>query len=377
MSRTLVDDTKGNPRTDCRASSVVALGFVLVVIGAYCFRPNAFAQTSDSRPAEKPAKSWTATTDLKSDGFSPQRIPVHIIESHSQNGNRTLDKRSVHIRNSDGHFEAYQDVERETLTVDASTVRTTTRTFTRDVNGMRVLVQVTEEEKHILSGGDSNVVRVTYNPDINGPLQPVQREIVATTKIGNDLEETNTTVMLPGVNGGLAPAFKTHELRQRAADDTVETEKTTWLPDVNGRWQVSEIRQNTTTQVAKDRRIEERAFRPDAEGKLGQISRVVSQESGSTSGETRNVVETHSIDVPGTTRDGSLHLIERKTSTERSSPTGERATEQKVEQINPADPGSGLRVSVLVDGRTVLGPSGVHSNHSSARLGRELRNRLG
>jgi hypothetical protein len=178
----------------CRAFSVVAFGCVLVVIGAYCFCPSVFAQTSDSPTAEEPTKSWTATTDLKSDDLLPERIPVRTIESHSQNGNQTLDKRSVEIRGIDGHFEPYQDVERETLTIDASTVRTTMRTFARDVNGLKALVQVTEEEKHTLPGDDSNIVRVTYNPDVNGRLQPVQREIVETKKIGKDLEETNTTV---------------------------------------------------------------------------------------------------------------------------------------------------------------------------------------
>src|SRR6202158_4919059 len=248
----------------CRASGVVIFGCLLVVIGAYCLCSNAFAQTSDARKEEGPTGAWTATTDLKSDDLLPQRIPVRIIESHSQNGNRTLNKRSVEIRGTDGHFEPYQDIERETITVDAFTVKTTMRTYARDVNGMTALVQVTEEEKHILPGDDSNIVRVTYNPDVNGRLQPVQREIVETKKAGKDLEETNT-------NGGLAPAFKTHELRKRGANDTVKTEKTTWLPDVNGKWQLSEARQNIATQEAKDRRIEERVFRPDAEGKLGQI----------------------------------------------------------------------------------------------------------
>ena len=345
----------------CRASSVVAFGCVLVVIGAYCFCPSVFAQTSDSRTAEEPTKSWTATTDLKSDDLLPQRIPVRIIESHSQNGNRTLDKRSVEIRGTDGRFEPYQDIEKETLQVDATMVRATTRTFGKDANGRKALVQVTEEEKHILPGDDSNVVRVTYNPDVNGRLQPVQREIVETKKIGKALEETNTTVMLPSVNGGLAPAFKTHESRKRAANDAVETEKTTWFLDVNGKWQVREVRQATTRQEGTNRTTEERVSQLDFEGKLGEVSHVVSQESESTSGEKRSIVETYSIDVPGTTRDGSLHLVERKTSTERSSSTGERATEQKVEQTNPGDPGSGLRVSVLVDGRTVPGPSGEQS----------------
>jgi hypothetical protein len=317
------------PGDGCRASTLGAFGCVLVVLGAYCLCPSAFAQTSDSRRAEPPAESWAATTDLKSDDLIPERIPMRTIESHSENGNRTVDKRSVEIRGTDGHLEPYQEIETETLTVDASSVRTTMRTFARDVNGMKSLVQVTEEEKHILPGDDSNIVRVTYNPDLNGRLQPVQREIVETKKIGKDLEEANTTVMRPSVNGGLAPAFKTHELRKRAANDTVVTEKTTWLPDVNGKWQLGEIRQNNATQGAKGRSIEERVSRPDAEGKLGQISRVVSQETDSTSGEKRSVVETYSIDVPGSTRDGSLHLVERKTDTESSSSTGERVTEHK------------------------------------------------
>ncbi len=43
-------------------------------------------------------------------------------------------------------------------------MKTTMRTFARDVNGVKALVQVTEEEKHILPGDDSNIVRVTYTP---------------------------------------------------------------------------------------------------------------------------------------------------------------------------------------------------------------------
>ncbi len=350
------------PSTDgCRASGVVTFGCLLVVIGACCLCPSASAQISDSPTAEESTKSWTTTTDLKSDDLLPERIPVRIIESHSQNGNRTLEKRSVEIRGTDGHFDPYQDIERETQTVDASTVKTTMRTFALDVNGRKALVQVTEEEKNVLPGDDSNIVRVTYNADLNGRLEAVQRETVETKKIGKNLEETNTTVMLPSINGGLAPAFKTHELRKRAANDTVETEKTTWLPDGNGKWQLSEIRQNTTTQDAKGSNMEERVFRPDAEGKLVQISRAVSQESDGTPGEKRGVAETYSIDVPGATQDGGLHLVERKTSAESSSSTGERATEQRVEQTNPGDPGAGLRASVLVDGRMVPEPSGEQS----------------
>jgi len=330
--------------------TALRLGRVLLMIaGLCCCALSLVAQTSDS------------TTDSKSDDLLPTRIPVRIIESHRQDGNRTFEKRSVQIQGVDGRLARYQEIETETLQVDPTTVRTTMRTFGRDVNGAKSLIQVTEEEKHTLPGGGSNLQRITFNPDVNGKLQPVQRETVETKVISKDVEETNVTVMLTSINGGLAPAFKTHELRKRGANATVETEKITWFPDINGKWQLSETRQNTATQQAEDSKIEERVFRPDAEGKLGQISRVVSEESESTSGEKRSVLNTYSIDVPGTTRDGSLHLVERKTSTGSSRSTGVRETQQKVEQTNPGDPGAGLRVSVLVDGRMVSEPSGEQS----------------
>src|SRR5208337_1611081 len=176
------------------SNTVVAFRCVLVMIGASCFCPSVFAQTSDFRTMEEPTKSWTATTDLKGNNLNPARI----IESHSQAGNRTLDERSVQIRGSDGHFETSQDIERETLRVDATTMRTTTRTFGRDVNGRKTLVLVTEEEKHILPGGDSNLIRITSNPNVKGEVQ----EIVETKMVSTDVEETKTTVTLPSANGG-------------------------------------------------------------------------------------------------------------------------------------------------------------------------------
>jgi len=350
-------------RSACVAGQSVAreacLRVLLLAIGA-CFCLRLFAQTPDSLTAGEPSKSWTATTDLKSNDPNPTRI----IESHSQSGNRTVDKQSVQIRGLDGRLVPYQDIEGETVQVDASTVRTTTRTFGRDASGAKSLLQVTEEEIHTLPGGGSNVVRTTSNADLNGILQPVQREIVETKRIGVNLDETKTTVMLPSINGGLAPVLKTDEVRKRSANDAVEAQKTTLLSDGAGNWQVSEIRQSTIRQGTDNRTTDERILRRDAEGKLNEVSRVVSKRSESNSGEKRAMVETYSIDVPGKTPDGSLHLVERATTVQRTTATGEQITDQRVEQPNSGDPDSGLRVSILMNDRMQPGPSGVQSTHT-------------
>ncbi len=315
-----------------RVSSGFRLGHVLLLaIGTYlCFGSRLFAQTLDPLMTKEANKSWAATVDSNSNNLNTTRT----IESQIQKGNRTLDERSVQIRGFDGHFENYQDIETETLQLDATTVRITTRTFSRDGNGRKTLVQVTEEERHTGAGGDSHAVRTTSVSDLNGRLQPVQRENLETTRIGRDVEETKTTVMLPSINGGFAPVLKTDELHTRVANDTVESQKTTLLSDGAGKWEISEIRQGTTRQEAHNGSTEERVFRRGSEGKLSEVSRVVSKELESTSGgEKRNLLETYSVDVPGTTRDGSLHLVERATTTERTSATGDQTTSQEEKHV--------------------------------------------
>ncbi len=318
------------------------------------------AQTADSQDSDA-NKSWTATTESQSDNVNPTRT----TESHSQTGNRTLDKQSVQRRGTDGRFEPYQDVEKETVQVDAATVRTTTRTFVRNPDGAKTLFQVSEEERHTLPGGDSSMVRATSNPDTNGKLQLVQRQIEETKKTGKDSEETKTTVMLPSINGGLAPAMKTQEVRTRGADDTVESKKTTLLPDGSGNWQVGEVRQATVRKDGNDRSTEERVSRPDSEGKLGEISRTVSKESGNDSGEKSNTVETFSTDVPGSAGDGKVHLVERTTTRQNTNSNGQQATERQVEKVNPGATASGLRVTTRTIDIVRPGASGAQATRTT------------
>ncbi len=344
------------------ASYAAHLSQLLVLAtGAYfCSSLGLWAQTSESQTSDA-NKSWTATTESQGD----QTYPTRTIESHAQSGNRTLDKQSVQRRDSDGHFEPYQDIEKETVQVDATTVRTTTRTFGRDLDGSSKLLQVTEEEKHTLPGGDSNLVRTTSKPDGSGNLQPVRRQIEETKRSGKDVEETKTTVMLPSVSGELAPVTKVQEVRKQGANETGESQKTTLLPDGAGHWQVGEIRQVTTTPEGKNRSTtEQRVSRADSEGKLNQVSRTVSKESESAPGEKRDTVETYSVYVPGSAGDGSLHLVERATTVQHNSSTGQQTTEQQVEKPAPGDPGSGLRVTTQSTHTVRPGPSGAQATRT-------------
>jgi len=295
------------------------------------------AQTSDSSDP-----SWTSTSDSQDSSVGSR---TRKTESHTTEGNRTIDKQSVQILRS-GSYEPYQDVERESVKVNDTTTRTTVRTYGRDSSGQRVLTQMTEEEAQSLPDGTGKVVRSTSNPDANGRLQLVQREVQDTKKLSATVQETDTTVMLPDSNGGLTPKMKTQERQERTGEHTVQVQKSTLLPDLEGRWQAGEVRKSTITDDGKNRTREEHVLRSDPGGPLEEVSRTVSKESQDTSGESQGTVETYSRDVPGSSSDGSMRLVQRVTTATRNSGSGGRSTQRQVQQANPGDPNAGLQVTI-------------------------------
>ncbi len=328
--------------------------FLLLLAGVNsCFSGAAWAQKPDSQASDSD-RSWTATSESKEDYANPTRT----IRSHTQDGNRTVDVRSLQTRGSDGNFNPYQDIETETVRISTTTMRTTIRTFVRDSGGTKTLFQITEEDKQTFPGGDSKVVRTTSNPDANGNLQVVQRENQETVKTSPDVEETKTTVMLPGING-LAPAMQILE-HQKRSGNTVEIQKTTQLPDGSGNWQVGEVRHTTIKDKGKTSSSEERVSRPDLEGNLGEVTRTVREESEDGSGDRQKSEATYSIDVPGAARDNGLHLVQRVTTTQRTNADGQQTTKVE-EQPNPGDPGAGLWVTTVNKETVRLGPAGAQA----------------
>jgi hypothetical protein len=332
--------------------------FILLASGIYfCCSSVLLAQTADSKTNDSD-KSWTSTSDSKEDYANPTRT----IESHTQNGDRTVDVQSLQTRGPDGTLSPYQDIETETVRVDARTTRTTTRTFVRDASGAKTLFQITQEEKQVLPGAGSKMTRSTSNPDANGDLQLVQREVQETLSNSPGLEVTKTTVLLPSLNGSLAPVTQTEERRKRSGD-TVEVQKTTLLPDASGSWQVGEVRKETIKDDGKNRSREEQVSRPDLDGKLGEVTRTMSKESVDASGGKSKSEETYSVDVPGATRDNSLHLVQRVT-TNRQVNAGGQQISKTTEQLNPGEPNASLVVITVSNDTVRLGPTGAQATQT-------------
>jgi hypothetical protein len=325
-----------------------ALGFITCILLCVCLVLGAQGQTA----AGGNDKPWTATSQTSGNG-----APSRTTENHTKSGNRTLDKQTVEVLGPDGRYQPYLDTETETVQVDAATTRTIVRSYARDAEGHKTLTQVTEEESKTAANGDGKVVRTTSNPDLNGGLQVVQREVSDTRKTGPDAQETKTTVYMPQ-GGGLVPVQQTQEVQKHGADHSIEVKKTTLLPDGDGKFQVGEVKESTIREQGKNRTTEERVARPDSNGKLTEISRTVGKETEGAGQQKTNTVETYSTDNPGFTGDGKLHLNQRVTTVQKKDATG-RATEQQVEQPNPGTPDAGLRLTTKTIDIVRAGASGT------------------
>src|SRR6266849_6086446 len=308
-----------------------------ILLVLFLTQPGLLAQTQDA-PTSETSKSWTTTTAPQSGSLNPTRTS----KTHTQVNGRTMDKQAVERIGLDGKYVPYLDTEKESVKVDATTVRTVERTFGRDPDGQKTLIQVTEEERRSLPGGEGKVVRTTSDPDVNGSLRIVHREIQNTKQTTPDMQETKTTVLTPDLNGGLVAVLQIQERETRRSDHTSEFRKSTLLLDGNGNWQLGEVREGVIKDNGKERTKEQRVLRPGTDGKLSVVERTVSRESETAPGEKRDTVETYSTDVPGSVGDGSLHLNQRVTTVHRARLDGGQATEEQIEQRNPGEPSAGL-----------------------------------
>ena len=324
----------------------------------FCVGSAFWAQAQD---AQQNSTGETATTTTQTSVANTN--PSRTTESQSKSGNQTVDTRRVEVLGNDGRYRPDSDTETETVRVDDTTTRTVVRTYTWGVNGQRKLAEVTEAETRTTANGDAQTVRTTSNSDVNGKLQLVQREVDDTRKTSPEEQETKTTLYIADGNGGFTASRQTQELQKSGADKSTEVKKTTLRPDVNGGWLVNEVNEKTIKEGDKSRTTEERVSRPDLDGKYSVISRTVAEEKETPTGERSNTVETYSVDGPGITRDGSLHLSRRVTALEEKDSKGE-TTEQQVEEPNPGNPTDGLRVSAKTKYTVLYGSSGTQQTRT-------------
>ncbi len=224
-------------------------------------------------------------------------------------------------------------------------VRTVERSYVRGPDGERTLQQVIQQETHSIGDGEQKTVRSISNPDGNGTLQVVRRQITDSKQLAPNLRETRTTVLSPDLDGALAPVAEIQERETKTGEHSAQFKKSTLLPDGNGGWQVSEVREGTIQGDPDKGQIkDEKVLRPDGNGNLAVVERTVTKDTATAPGEKRKTVDQYATDIPGTSPEGSLRLAQRTTTVEKASGASSQ-TMMQTEQANPANPSDGMRVT--------------------------------
>lgn len=330
------------------------LASVLAILAIVAL-PASWLWAQNSADASNPqSASWTSTTGSQN---SMGVNPIRTRETHIQNGNRTTDSQTLQRMGADG-YEPYLDVEKETVKVDATTVRTIQRSYAYS-DGQRRLVQTTEEESHTLPGGEVKTVRTTSNPDANGAPQVVQKEVEDTKKTGPGAQQTTTSVFTADLNGGLSESQRINRRQSQTDAHATQFQETTLLKDGNGIWQTAQLRQGVTKDNGKEQTREETVSQPDANGNLAVVRRDVSTQPTAPGAETQSTSETYSVDLPGTPRESSLHPLQRLTTTSKIGADGRQTTQTTVRQPNPGSPTGEMQITVQSTDTTRSGLAGL------------------
>ncbi|MFZ3212109.1 MAG: hypothetical protein WA188_11405 [Terriglobales bacterium] len=236
----------------------------------------------------------------------------HVIETRRQGDGRTVEARVVEAPSINGGYQPVSDTERETIRVDANTVRVVQRWFSSWA-GERQLFKISEEERRTEPGGRESVTRTISTLNAGGYWNVQERVIEESVSTAPDTRVTRKT-MLGIVAGDLVPIQQLEETEQRKGN-LVEVRRKLLSSNAIGYAPVSEV--------------QETLVMPTRDGEITQE-------------------KTYSTYVPEVGSYGELHLAQQREVSTTTAPDRSTRTEEKVQQVNPGNPSDGLRTTSLI-----------------------------
>ena len=293
----------------------------------------------------------TTTTDSRDlTGATP---PTHDIVTRTEQDGRTIEKRIVEGPSINGGYALLIETERQTIQLNPNAATIVTRQYSRGADGNRQLFEVIEEQRSTAPGGRETGVRTTWQPDLNGRLQVVEREVRETVAASDDTRQTTSTVSRQVANG-FQPVLRSQQIEWRKGD--VAAQQTTVLvPDSNGNFVPLSRSESTTTKTASGQTKDECLYRENGlVNHLTVVQRDVTTESTDPHG-SHSTAQTYSVFVPGAAPEPeSLVLVQQISSSRQSRSDGSSQAKQQVEVIDSGNPSSGLQLVISASGTSQL-----------------------
>jgi len=273
---------------------------------------------------------------------SPRRV---VVTRTGQDG-RMIETRAIEEPSINGGYATLIETEQLTIQLNPNATTLVKRQYSRDGNGNRRLLEVTEEQRSTAAGGGETVVRTTSRADVNNRLQVVQHEVQETVPTSDDTRQTTSTVSRQTANG-FQPVQRSQQIEQRKGD-VAKQQTTVLVLDGNGNFVPISRTESTTTKTASGQTKDERTYRDTGLGNMTVVQRDVATEFKDAQG-THGITQTYSAFVPGASPDpGSLVLVQQVSTSRQTAPDGSSQSEQQIQAISLGNPASGLRLATLI-----------------------------
>ncbi len=275
--------------------------------------------------------------------------PTRVVVTQSKQDGRTVETRVVQEPSSTSGYATLSgwdtliETEEETTRPDPNTTTVVQRRYSRDVNGNRRLVGVTQEQRTTAGSGRETVVRTTSRADTNERLQVIEREVQQTLPTSDDTRQTSSTITRYGADG--SPFVQRSQQSEQRKGDVVEQQTTIFAPDGNGNFVPVSRTESTTTKTASGQKKDERIYRDTGLGKMTVVQREVGSESKDALG-AHSVTQKYSAfsSDPG----GDPVLIEQASTSRQTASDGSSQSKQQIERIDFGNPTLGLQLATSI-----------------------------
>jgi hypothetical protein len=279
--------------------------------------------------------------------------PRRVIVTRTEEDGRTIETSVIEGPSINGGYAPLGETEQQTIRLNPNAMTVVTRQYSRDADGNRQLLGVTEEQRSTAATGQETILRTTSSVDLNGHLQVDQRELRETVPTGEDTWQTTSTISQQTANG-FQPVLRSRQIEQREGDVAGRC-TTVLVPDGNGNFVPLSRTESTTTNTASGQAKDERIYGENGLfGHMTLLQRDVTTES-TTPRESHSTAQTYSVFVPGAfSQPESLVLIQQVSSSLQSAPDGSSETKQQLQTISSGNPSSGLQLVTSASGNSQI-----------------------
>ncbi len=257
--------------------------------------------------------------------------PVRQVVTRQESGNRTIERRVLEGPSINGGSEVILEVTEDIVRFDDQRTERTRQEFGTDPDGRPKLIRSIQEERRQLPDGGERVVRDFSEPDLNGRLQNVRREIQETEPVGPGVDRTQIEVLTPSINrSGLELSSLIEQTERRQGDQLLESDRITYTTHPgSSSWEALERHVTQHEYAAGETRTVEQIYQPDASQNLSLSQQIVRKERRTGEGRQETSEEHYARDVPGMARSSepTLHRQVHEVRTRRSDGGGRMVRE--------------------------------------------------